>query len=157
MSGGPWWGGAGVGAGASAGASAGGGEMCHRGQTEKLRGQILWLPEPWELRSGWGSGEWGVAGWKESWAAANWHAVTGLEASLSRNMHEKHMSKHCYTEPTKTHVSSFTEHVVHAGARTCAHTQARSHSHMITHPSMLDVTSKKKKQPANMPSLQFSE
>lgn len=24
----------------------GGSEMCHRGQTQKLRGQILWLSEP---------------------------------------------------------------------------------------------------------------
>lgn len=101
----------------------------------------------WTMRAEVWVGEWrvGLAWWKESWAAANEHAVTGLEASLSRNMHEKHMSKHCYTEPTKTHVSSFTEHVVHAQMRAHAQTHTQSHSHRITHPSMLDVTSKKKK------------
>lgn len=95
--------------------------------------------EVWEGCRGVGGWRVGLAWWKESWAAANWHAVTGPEASLSRNMHEKHMSKHCYTEPTKTHVSSFTEHVVHAHAHT------RLHSRRIIHPSMLDVTSKKNK------------
>lgn len=50
----------------------GGSEMCHRGQNQKLKGQILWSSDTKGGRTG-------------GWAAAKWHAVTGFKASLSRN------------------------------------------------------------------------
>lgn len=51
----------------------GGGEKCHRGQTQKLRGQILCSSD-----TGGGGRQGGGGGY---WVAAKWHAVTGFKAS----------------------------------------------------------------------------
>lgn len=56
--------------------------MCHRGQSQKLKGQFLWSPD---TRGGREGGEVVGGGVGGGWAAAKWHAVTGFKTHLSRN------------------------------------------------------------------------